>query len=70
MACMYCERLKECGKFNQPVLFKSVPIIGNQIDFSVGIYERKLCLCVGDKDDVIAKKINYCPMCGRKLEDE
>lgn len=39
--------------------------------FNIEIYSDELCItCHGEANDYIELKINYCPMCGRKLREE
>lgn len=57
--CEYCEKYK----FNQPII-RQEPVIA---EAEVVIEPPAIVLSVNGFRT--GKRINYCPMCGRKLED-
>ena len=80
MNCDYCNKKKSFEEeANKHLISKSFK---NEIDAIIEIDRGKLCVWVDnltyyDKPDwfkssdcLTSKKINYCPMCGRKLKKE
>ena len=77
MNCDYCNKKKSFEEeANKRLISKSFK---NGIDAIIEIDRGKLCLWVDNpdlygtdipSDGLVSKKINYCPMCGRKLEKE
>lgn len=79
MKCNYCNKKKDFEEqANKLIINKSFK---NEVDVILEIDRGKLCLFVDnltyyDKDNwleksscLTSKKINYCPMCGRKLNN-
>lgn len=77
--CEYCNKKKSFEEeANKSIISKEFK---NEIDVILEIDRNKLCLFVDNltyynKDNwfeksscLTSKKINYCPMCGRKLGD-
>lgn len=68
--CKYCNNLiiTHSDEFNIALMDShEIKVLGNKISLSVDISENRLCLNGFNADDIITAKINYCPMCGRKL---
>lgn len=67
--CKYCENTNE---FN-PFIDERVPFLPEEhLDIAAGINEKMLLeigatASWGNSVFTVCKKINYCPMCGRKL---
>ena len=79
MKCQYCNKEKEFEEqANKRLIDKRFK---NEIDAMIEIDRDKLVLWVDNltyydkpnwfntSDCLTSKKINYCPMCGRKLKD-
>ena len=79
MKCQYCNKEKEfVEQANKRLIDKRFK---NEVDAMVEIDRDKLVLWVDNltyynkpdwfstSDCLTSKKINYCPMCGRKLKD-
>jgi len=74
MRCQYCDKKKTFEEeANKSLISKSFK---NGIDTIIEIDRGKLCVWVDNpeyygtdiqSDGLASKKINYCPMCGRKL---
>ena len=69
MMCKYCKNTEEFMPFGE---FETPYMQGKRIVASMGIDHRmNLSVCVSGfgLDNIIPmeKKINYCPICGRKL---
>lgn len=73
--CVYCNgELEAIDSFTAP-LFKDI-----DAEFELWINTGHLCVDLvsvnnsdppdGDLIELISRKINYCPMCGRKLTEE
>lgn len=72
--CEYCNKKKSFKEeTNKQLIFKALK---NNVDVILEIDKNKLCLWVDNpeyygtdfkSDCIVNKKINYCPMCGRKL---
>ena len=69
--CKYCNNLRitHDDEFNIALMgsHEEIKVLGNNISLSVDISGNRLCLNGFNVDDIITTKINYCPMCGRKL---
>lgn len=76
--CDYCNKKKSFPEeANKSIILKSFK---NEVDVGLEIFEGKISLWADNltyyKDDelrmksdcIVNKKINYCPMCGRKLD--
>lgn len=78
MKCEYCEN-DGYETPNKSIISKSLKKNQVDVDLSLNVEQKSLCLWADNlllygKDDWFAtsdqyttKKINYCPMCGRKL---
>lgn len=74
MRCQYCDKKKSFEEeANKSLISKS---LRNSTDVIIEIDRGKLCVWVDNpeyygtefpSDGLASKKINYCPMCGRKL---
>lgn len=78
--CDYCNKKKSFPEeANKRIVMKSFK---NEVDVGLEIVDGKLSLWADNltyykdddlrmkSDDIINKKINYCPMCGRKLKED
>ena len=73
--CEYCERYEDIvgtdPKPNEPILIKVMTnMLGKDQEISVQYWPDELYLYwSNDREDVVLDKIkiNFCPMCGRKL---
>lgn len=66
--CKYCENLNDSG--SEIMIGKAFNILGCKFDTGVYVNEstKKLTVEFGE-EEIFSKKINYCPMCGRKLNE-
>lgn len=74
MNCEYCSKKKTFKEeANKSLISKS---LRNAVDIVIEIDRGKLCVWVDNpeyygtkfpSDGLASKKINYCPMCGKKL---
>ena len=75
--CEYCNKKKSFPEeANKSIISKS---FNNEVDVGLEIFEGKISLWADNltyynddelrmkSDCIVNKKINYCPMCGRKL---
>lgn len=68
--CKYCNNLRitHGDEFNIALMDShELKVLGNNISLSVDISGNRLCLNGFNADDIITEKINFCPMCGRRL---
>lgn len=78
--CDYCNKKKSFPEeANKRIVMKSFK---NEVDVGLEIVDGKLSLWADNltyykdddlrmkSDDIINKKINYCPFCGRKLKED
>ncbi|MBP5593990.1 MAG: hypothetical protein J6Y02_01315 [Pseudobutyrivibrio sp.] len=74
--CLYCEEEKTSGECNKTIManvlkLNGIPIATNEIFIQNG---NEMAIFVnnymtGQYYDYKTKKIKYCPMCGKKLEN-
>lgn len=65
--CKYCDI--ENG--TEDILRKNVVVLNEKILFELFLLKNEIGLCSGGNYDspLAKKKIKYCPMCGRKLDE-
>jgi len=72
--CNYCNKPKQFEEEANKILMEKE--LKNNVDVIVEIDKGKLCVWVDNpeyygtdicSDDIVSKKIKYCPMCGDKL---
>lgn len=64
-----CEYCTETDKYETLVSDNSRKVFGTEIPLVMGISGYKIEVIAGD-ETILEKKINFCPMCGRKLSEE
>lgn len=72
--CKYCECAFDGTKDIKNIASKVIQGFPGKIVFSAYVGSNKklnvfVCNQSGEGDDFISASINYCPMCGRKLND-